>query len=208
MDCNMTASCLSLSPRVCSNSYPLSCWCYLTISFSATSFSFCLLSSPESGSFPVSQLFTSSRQSIGASASASVLPMNIQGLFSLGWTGLISLQSKGLSRDFSSATIPKHQFFGTQPSLWSNYHICTWLLEKTIVLTIQTFVSKVKSLLFNKLCQVKFVILTFQRAKCLLISWLQSMSTVILEPKKIKSVTFSTLSSSICHEVMGPVEQS
>ena len=124
MDCNMTASCLSLSPRVCSNSYPLSCWCYLTISFSATSFSFCLLSSPESGSFPVSQLFTSSRQSIGASASASVLPMNIQGLFSLGWTGLISLQSKGLSRDFSSATIPKHQFFGTQPSLWSNSHSC------------------------------------------------------------------------------------
>ena len=163
---------------------------------------------PASGSFPMSWLFISGGQSMGASASASVLPMNIQGLFSLGWTGLISLQSKGLSRDFSSATIPKHQFFGTQPSLWSNYHICTWLLEKTIALTIQTFVSKVKSLLFNKLCQVKFVILTFQRAKCLLISWLQSMSTVILEPKKIKSVTFSTLSSSICHEVMGPVEQS
>ena len=120
---------LSLSPRVCSNSYPLSCWCYLTISFSATS-SFCLLSSPESGSFPMNQLFVSSRQSIGASASALVLPMNIQGLFPLGLTGLISLLPKGLSRVFSNTTVQNHPFFGTQPSLWSRSHMHTWLLEK------------------------------------------------------------------------------
>ena len=87
-------------------------------------------SSPASGSFPMSQLFTSGGQSIGASASASVLPMNIQGWFLLGLMGLISLQSKGLSRVFSSTTVSKHQFFGAQPSLRSNSHIHTWLLEK------------------------------------------------------------------------------
>ena len=91
-------------------------------------YSSCSLSFPESGSFPVSQLFTSGGQSIGASAS--VLPMNIQDWFPLGLTGLISLQSKELSRVFSSTTIWNHQFFGTQPSLWSNSHIHTWLVEK------------------------------------------------------------------------------
>ena len=85
---------------------------------------------PASGSFPISQLFTSGGQSIGASALASVLPMNIQGWFPLGLIGLISLQSTGLSRVFSNTTIQKHQFFGAQPSLWSNSHTCTWLLEK------------------------------------------------------------------------------
>ena len=89
-----------------------------------------LPSFPISGSFPVSRLFTSGGQSIGASASASVLPMNIQDWFPLGWTDWISFQSKGLSRVFSNTTVQKHQFFGTQPSLWSNSHICTWLLEK------------------------------------------------------------------------------
>ena len=84
---------------------------------------------PESGSVPMSQLFTSGGQSFGASASASVLPMSIQCWFPLGLAGLISLQSKGLSKAFSS-TIQKHQFFGAQPSLWSNFHICTWLLER------------------------------------------------------------------------------
>ena len=78
-------------------------------------------------SFPMSQLFASDGQTIGASAS--ILPMNIQGWFPLGLTGLISLLSKGLSKDFSSTTVQKHQFLGTQPSLWSNCHICTWLLE-------------------------------------------------------------------------------
>ena len=86
--------------------------------------------SPASESFPMSQFFTSGRQSIGASASASVLPMNIQDWFPLKWTGLISLQSKGLSRVFSNTTVQKHQFFGAQLSLWSNSHIYTWLLEK------------------------------------------------------------------------------
>ena len=86
--------CSSLSPRDCSNSCPLSCWCYLTISFSATLFSFCLQSFPASGSFSISQLFTSGVQSIRASASASVLPMNVQGWFPLGLIGLIPLQPK------------------------------------------------------------------------------------------------------------------
>ena len=104
--------CPSLSPGVSSHLCPLSWWCYLTISSSATLFSFGLQSFPESRSFPVSQLFTSGGQSIGVSVSASVLPMNIQGLFPLGLTGLISLQSKGLSRVFSNTTVQKHQFSG------------------------------------------------------------------------------------------------
>ena len=91
---------------------------------------FCLQPFPASGSFPTNRLFSSGGQSIGASASASVLPVNIQGWFPLGLSGLISLLSKGLSQVFSSTTVWKHQFFGTQPSLWSNSHICTWLLEK------------------------------------------------------------------------------
>ena len=91
----------------------------------------CPQSFPASESFPTSRLFPSGGQRIGASASASVLPMTIQGWFPLGLTGLISLLSKGLLRVFSSATTRKHQFFGTQPSLWPNSHIHTWLLEKT-----------------------------------------------------------------------------
>ena len=93
-------------------------------------FSSCLQSFPASGSFPVSQFFASGGQSIGASASASVLPMNIQGWFPLGLTSLISFLSKGLSRVFSNTTVRKHQLFGVQPSLRSNSHIHTWLLEK------------------------------------------------------------------------------
>ena len=109
--------CLPLSPGVCSNSCPLNWWFHLTISSSATAFSFCLQSFPASGSFLISQLFASCGQSIGASVSASVLPMNTRGWFPLGLTGLISLQSKGPSRIFSSTTIWKHHLFGTQPSL-------------------------------------------------------------------------------------------
>ena len=86
---------------------------------------------PTLGSFLISQLFVSVGQSNGASASASILPMNIQGWYHLGWTGWISLQSKGLSRVFSNSTVQKHQSFGIQPSLWSNFHIHTWLLEKS-----------------------------------------------------------------------------
>ena len=112
MDCSMSGF---LSPRVCSNSCPLSRWCYLTISSSATPFSFCIQSFPASGSFPMSWLFVSGGQSIGASAL--LLPMNIQGWFPLGLTGLISLQSRRLSRVFSNTTIQKHQFFDAHPSL-------------------------------------------------------------------------------------------
>ena len=109
------------TPRVYSNSYPLSWWCHPTISSSVIPFSSCLQSFPASGSFTMSQLVTSDGQSIGVSASTSVLPMNIQEDWSpLGWTGWICLQSKGLSRVFSNTTVQKHQFFVAQPFLWSN----------------------------------------------------------------------------------------
>ena len=120
------ASCPSSSPGVCSNSCPLGQWCYPTISSSVILFSH-LQSFPASRSFLMCQLFTLGGQSIGASTSASVFPMHIQGWFPLGLTGLISLQSKGLSRVFSKTTVQKHQFFGAQPSLWPNSHIHTWL---------------------------------------------------------------------------------
>ena len=108
--------CPSLSSSVCSNSCPLSQWCHPTISFYVSPFSSCPQSSPASGSFLMTRLFTSGSQNIGASASAWILPMNIQGWFLLGQTALISLQSKGLSRVFSNTTVRKHQFFtgGTQ----------------------------------------------------------------------------------------------
>ena len=108
--------CLSPTPRVCSNSGPSSWWCHPPISSSVVPFSSCLQSFPASGSFQMNQLFSSCGQSIGVSASASVLPMNIQDWFPLGWTGWISLQSKWLSRVFSNTTVQKHQFFGTQLS--------------------------------------------------------------------------------------------
>ena len=109
--------CPSPPPRVYSNSCPLSRWCHPTISSSDVPFSSCLQSFPASGSFPVSQFFTSGGQSITNSASASVLPVNIQDWFPLGFNGCISLQSKGLSRVFSNTMVQKHQFFCTQPSL-------------------------------------------------------------------------------------------
>ena len=105
------------TPRVYLNSCPLSQWCHPTISSSIIPFSSCLQSLSVSGSFPMSQFFASGSQSIGVSASASVLPMNIQGWFPLGLTGQISLQSKGLLRVFSNTTVQKHQFFGVQLSL-------------------------------------------------------------------------------------------
>ena len=117
--------CPSPSRRVCSNWCPLSQRCHPTISSSVVPFSSCLQSFPASGSFPVSLYFASGSQSIGASTSASVLPMYIQDWFPLGLTGLISLQSKGLSRVFSNTTAWKHQFVDVQPSLWSNSHIHT-----------------------------------------------------------------------------------
>ena len=112
----------SLSLRVCLNPWPLSQWSHPTISSFVTPFSSCPQSFLASGSLPMSWLFTSDGQSIGASASASVLPMSIQGWFSLGLTGLISLLSKALSRVFFGTIVQMHQFFGAQPSLWSNSH--------------------------------------------------------------------------------------
>ena len=122
--------CPSPTPRAYSDSCPLSWWCYPTISSSVIPFSSCLQAFPVLESFLMSWLFASGGQSIGASASASVLLVNIQDWFPLGWTGLFSLHSKGVSRIFSNTIIQKHQFFGAQPSLQSNSHICTWLLEK------------------------------------------------------------------------------
>ena len=123
--------CLSLSPRVWSNSRPLSPWCYVTL------FSFCLQSFPASRSFPMNQLFTSVAQSTEASASASVLPVNIQGWFPTEASASASVLPVNIQgwfplglTVFSSTTIQKHQFFGPQPSLWPSSHIHSWLLEK------------------------------------------------------------------------------
>ena len=127
----------------CSNSSPLREWCHPSISSSVTLFSSCSQSFSASGAFPMSLLFTGGSWNIGASASASVLPMNIQGWFPLGLADLISLQSKWLSRVFSNTTVQKHQFFNTQPSLWSNSHSHPYMTtRKTIALTIWTFVGK------------------------------------------------------------------
>ena len=174
--------CPSSTPGDYSNSSPLSQWCHPTISSSVIPFSSYPQSLPASGSFQMSQLFASGGQSTGVSASASVLPMNTQDWFPLEWTGWISLQSKGLSSVFSNTTVEKHQFFSAQPSLWSNSHLYM-TTGKPIALTMQTFVSKVMSLLFNILSRL--VIAFLPRSKCLLISWLQSPSSVILEPKKV-----------------------
>ena len=183
----------SPSPGVCPSSYSLNQWCHPTISPLATSF--CLQSFTASGSFTNSQLFASAGQNIGASASASVLPIGIQGWFPLGLTGLISWQSKGLSRVFSSTTVQKHQFFSIKPSLWFQLTQPYTTTGKTIALT---FVGKSMSLLFNMLS--RFFIGFLPRSKHLLISWLQSLPTLILEPKKRKFVTACILSLSICYE--------
>ena len=119
--------CASPTLGVYLNSCPLSQWCHLTVSSSVIPFSSCLQSFPASRSFQMSQLFASGGQNIGV---LSVFPMNIQDWSPLGWTGWISLFSKGLSRVFSNTTVQNHQFFGAQLSLQSNSHIHTWLLEK------------------------------------------------------------------------------
>ena len=122
--------CPSPTPRVHPNPRPLSWWCHPVISSSVVPFSFCPQPLPASGSFPISQLFAWGGESIGVSASVSVLPVNTQDWSPLGWTGWISLLSKGLSRVFSSTTVQKYQFFSTQLSSQSNFHIHTWPLEK------------------------------------------------------------------------------
>ena len=122
--------CPSPSPGVHSDSHPSSQWCHPAISSSVVPFSSCPQSLPASESFPMRQLFTWGGQSTGVSAFASFLPKNTQGRSPLELTPLISLQSKGLSSVFSSTAVQKHQFFSTQPPLWSNSLICTWLLQK------------------------------------------------------------------------------
>ena len=168
MDLQLTRlPCLSPAPRVCSNSCPQSRWCHPTISSSAAPFSSFPQSFPASGSFLMSWLFTSGGQSIGASAS--VLPMNIQSWFPLGLTGLISLQSKGLSsllqhHNSKASILWRSAFFMVQ---LSHLYMTT---RKTITLIIWTFVSKVMSLLLKTLS--RFVIAFLPRSKCLLILWL------------------------------------
>ena len=161
--------CPSLTPRVHSDSHPLSQWCHPAISSCVIPFSSCPQSLPASQSFLVSQLLSWGGQSTGVSALASFLPKKSQG-WSSEWTSWISLQSKGLSRVFSNTTVQKHQFFEVQLSSQSNFHIHTWPMEKTRVLTRQTFVGKVVSLLFNMLSRL--VITFLPRNKHLLISWL------------------------------------
>ena len=146
-------------------------------------------------------LFASGGQRIGASASTSVLPMSIHGWFPLGLTDLVSLLSKGLSRVFCNTS-------SKTSILWQSAFIVVQLSHlhmttgKTIALVTWTFTGKMMTLLFNTAS--RFTITFLPRSKCLFISWLQLLSTVFLEPKKIKSVTVSIVSPSICHEVMGP----
>ena len=177
----------SPTPRVYSNSCPLSQWCHPTISSSVILFSSCLQSFPAPGSFLMSQHFSPGGQSMGASALASVLSMK-SGLifFRNDWFDLLAVQGtlKSLIQHRSSKAL----FFDTQPSSWSNSCIYTWVLENTTALTVWTYVGKIMTLNFNMLSRL--VIAFFPRSKHLLISWLQSPSAVILEPKKIKSHCF------------------
>ena len=184
MDCSTPGFPVFTTSQSCSNSCLLSQWYHPSISSSATPFSSCPQSFLALGSFPMSWLFASGIQSIGVSASASALLMNIQGWFPLELTGLISLLSKGLSRVFSSTTIWKQMQFE------SKFHCSAFFMVqvshpymttgKAIALTRQSFVGKVMSLLFNMLS--RFATAFLPRSKHLLISWLQSPSAVILEP--------------------------
>ena len=187
-------ACPSPTPRACSDSCPSSRWCHPTILSSVVPFSSCLQCFPASGSFPMSQFFASGGQSIGVSASA--LPMNILDWFPLGWTGWISLQSKRLSRVFSNTTVQKHQFFGTQLSLWHNSHIHTSTTGKTIVLTRLTFVGKVMALLFNMLSRL---VIAFKEQASFNFT---IAVTICSDFGALRNK--ATVSPSICHEVMGP----
>ena len=187
--------CLPLSARVCSNSCPLSQRCYVTISSSAALFFFCPQSFPASGSFPMSRLFASGGQNIETSASPTVLPMIILGLFPLGLKWSTCSPRNSQHHNQKASIVWGLAFFMVQ---LSHPYMTT---GKTTALTIRPFVGKVMSLLSNTLFM--FVIASFPRSKHLLISWLHSLSALVLELKKIKSVTVSTFSPSICHEAMG-----
>ena len=169
------------------NSCPSSWWCHPAISSSVIPFFSCPQSLPPSGSFPVSQLFTWGGQSIGVSASASVFPMNTQD-WSLGWTGWISLQSKGLSGVFSNKQNSKASILRCSVFFIVQHSHPYMTTGKTIALIRWTFVDKVMSLLFNMLSRL--VITFLPRSKHLLMSWLQSPSAVILEPRKTVSHCF------------------
>ena len=194
--------CPSPTPRVYLNSWPSSQWCHPAISSSVIPFSSCLQSFPASGSFLMSQLFSSGGQRIGASASASSPSNKYSGLisFRMDWLDLLAVQGilkSHLQHHSSKASILLHSaFFIVQ---LSHRYMTT---GKAIALTRWTFVGKVMSLLLNMLSRL--VITFLPRSKHLLISWLQSPSAVILEPRKIKSDTVPTVSPSISHEVMGP----
>ena len=167
--------CPSPSPEVCPISCPLHQWCHPALSFSGAPFSFCPQSFPASGTFPMSWLFSSGNQNTGASALTSVLPMSIQGWFPLRLTSLIFLLCKGLSGVFSSTTVWRHQFFGALPSLWSSSH-SHMTTGKTTALTIQTFVGKEMSLLFNTLS--RFVITFLVRSNHLLKIFLMTLTSL------------------------------
>ena len=196
--------CPSPTPRIHSDSCPSSQWCHPAISSSVIPFSTCHQSLPASESFPMSQLFAWGGQSTGVSALASFQPKNTQEWSPLDWTGWMYLQSKELSRVFSKTT----GYSSKASILWCSALFTIQLSHpymttgKTTALTRQTFVGKVMSLLLNLLSRL--VITFLQRSKCLLILWLQSPSAVILQHRKIKSDTVSTVSPSISHEVMGP----
>ena len=178
--------CPLLTPRVYPNSCPLSGWCHPTISSSVIPFSSCLQSFPASGSFQMSQFFPLGGQSIEVSILASILPINIQDWFPLGWTGWISLQLKGLSRVLSNTTVQKHQLFSVQLFSWCSVQLLHPYMTtgKTIALTRWIFVGKAMSLLFNMLSRL--VITFLPKNKCLFILWLQSPSEVIFRPPKNK----------------------
>ena len=195
--------CPSPTPGVYSNSCPSSQWCRPGITSSVVPFSSCPQSLPASGSFPMSQLFASGNQSVGVSASASVLPMNTQDCSLLGWTGWISCSPRD-----SQKSSPTPQFKAINSSMLSFLHCPTltsyMTTRKTIALTRRTFVGKVMSLLFNVL--PRLVITFLPRSKCPLISWLQSPSAVILEPPKNKvshcfPIYFPWSDGTRCHDL-------
>ena len=191
--------CPSLSPRVCSNSCPMSWWCYPTISSSAAPFS-CPYSFPAPGSFPVDWFFASGGQSIGSSTSVSVLKWTFRLIsFRIDWFDLFAVQGnlKSLLQHHNSKTLVLQclSFFIVQ---LSHPYIT---IGKTMALTIRIFVGQVISLFFNVLS--RFVTAFLPRSKHLVISCLQSSSPEILEPPKRKSVTGSTFSLYLCHEVIG-----
>ena len=183
----------SPTPGIHSDSRPSSQWCHPAISSSVVPVSSCPQYFQASGTFPKSQLFASGGQSIGVSASISVLPMNTEDWSPFGWAGWIALFSSLSQHHSSKASILHHSAFLIVQLL--HPYLTT---GKTIALTRRTFVGKVMSLLFNILSRL--VITFLPRSKCLLISWLKSSSAVILEPPEINSATVSTIS----HEVMGP----